>query len=128
MRRYRYGLSDPAKTTQRRGPILASAAAHMRVAQHCLLGRVHAAWRRSRLLEIGTSNGYSTIWLAWAVAPYGGRVLSIDFNPEKQALADANLRRANLRHVVDLRPGDATRVIPATGCAACAPAGRRRPA
>ena len=68
--------------------------------------------RRSRLLEIGTSNGYSTIWLAWAAAPCGGRVLSIDFNPEKHALADANLRRAKLRHRVDLRPGDATEVIP----------------
>jgi predicted O-methyltransferase YrrM len=68
--------------------------------------------RRNRLLEIGSSNGYSTIWLAWAVAPYGGRVISIDFNPEKHALADANLRRANLRQLVDLRPGDATKVIP----------------
>jgi predicted O-methyltransferase YrrM len=68
--------------------------------------------RRRQLLEIGTSNGYSTIWLAWAAAPCGGRVLSIDFNPEKHARADANLHRANLRHVVDLRLGDATEVIP----------------
>lgn len=30
---------------------VASAAAHLRVARHCLFGRVHATWRKSRLLE-----------------------------------------------------------------------------
>jgi predicted O-methyltransferase YrrM len=67
--------------------------------------------RRTRLLEIGTSNGYSTIWLAWSAAAQGGRVISIDHNAEKLALADANLRRAGLRHIVDLRHGDATEVV-----------------
>ena len=69
------------------------------------------AGRRTRLLEIGTSNGYSTIWLAWATRPFGGRVISIDANPAKLALADANLRRAGLRDLVDLRQGDATAVV-----------------
>src|SRR5258708_24273373 len=36
--------------------------------------------RRTRLLEIGTSNGYSTIWLAWAASLRGGRVISIDLD------------------------------------------------
>jgi predicted O-methyltransferase YrrM len=45
--------------------------------------------RRTRLLEIGTSNGYSTIWLAWAASVTGGRVISIDRDAHKQALADA---------------------------------------
>jgi predicted O-methyltransferase YrrM len=67
--------------------------------------------RRTRLLEIGTSNGYSTIWLAWSAANQGGRVVSIDHSAEKLALADANLRRANLRHLVELRHGDATQVV-----------------
>lgn len=66
--------------------------------------------RRTRLLEIGTSNGYSTIWLAWSTASQGGRVVSVDHSAEKLGLADANLRRANLRHLVDLRHGDATEV------------------
>ncbi|TMF48511.1 MAG: methyltransferase, partial [Chloroflexi bacterium] len=56
--------------------------------------------RRTRLLEIGTSNGYSTIWLAWAASVTGGRVISIDRDAHKQALADANLRRVGLREVV----------------------------
>lgn len=67
--------------------------------------------KRRSLLEIGTSNGYSTIWLAWTVAPHGGRVVSIDRSAEKQKLADANLRRAGLREAVDLWCGDATEIV-----------------
>jgi predicted O-methyltransferase YrrM len=69
--------------------------------------------RRTRVLEVGTSNGYSTIWLAWSVSPLGGRVISIDRNADKVAMADANLKRAGLRHLVDLRQGDATEVVAA---------------
>jgi predicted O-methyltransferase YrrM len=64
-----------------------------------------------RVLEIGTSNGYSTIWLADAVAPADGSVISIDRSPEKQNMARENLLRAGLLERVDLRCGDATEVI-----------------
>ncbi len=67
--------------------------------------------RRTRLLEIGTSNGYSTIWLAWATRAVGGHIISIDREAHKQVLADANLCRAGLRDVVDLVCGDATEVV-----------------
>jgi len=67
--------------------------------------------RRGRLLEIGTSNGYSTIWLAWAASVTGGRVISIDRDAHKQAQADANLRRVGLREIVELVCGDATEII-----------------
>ena len=67
--------------------------------------------RRKRLLEIGTSNGYSTIWLAWAASVTGGRVTSIDRDAQKQAQADENLRRVGLREMVDLRCGDATEIV-----------------
>ena len=67
--------------------------------------------RHTRLLEIGTSNGYSTIWLAWATRPFGGHVISIDRDAHKLALADDNLRQAGLREVVDLIHGDITRVV-----------------
>src|SRR5579859_8040020 len=73
---------------------------------HILLRSSH----RTRLLEIGTSNGYSTIWLAWAMSLTGGRVISVDRDADKQALADANLRRAELREMVDLRCGDGTQI------------------
>ena len=67
--------------------------------------------RRTRLLEIGTSNGYSTIWLAWAASVTGGRVISIDRDAHKQAQADANLRRVGLRELVEFACGDATEIV-----------------
>ncbi len=50
--------------------------------------------RAKRVLEIGTSNGYSTIWLAASVVPAGGRVISIDRSPEKHKMARENLAKA----------------------------------
>lgn len=67
--------------------------------------------RRTRILEIGTSNGYSTCWLAWSVRQTGGHVTSIDREQHKQTLAEANLRRAGLREMVELRCGDATDIV-----------------
>lgn len=62
-------------------------------------------------LEIGTSNGYSTIWLAASIGRDGGRVISIDRRPEKHKMARENLSRAGLVDFVDLRCGDATEVV-----------------
>src|SRR5215468_4529573 len=67
--------------------------------------------QRKHVLEIGTSNGYSTIWLAWAAQVTGGHVTSIDRDNRKEAMADANLRRAGLRDRVDLIIGDATEIV-----------------
>src|ERR1035441_7948955 len=64
-----------------------------------------------RVLEIGTSNGYSTIWLAASVAPADGSVISIDRSREKQKLARENLLKAGLLKYVDLRCGDASEVV-----------------
>ncbi len=65
----------------------------------------------TRVLEVGTSNAYSTIWLAWSLAPAGGRIVSIDRNPDKHELARQNLRRAGLMDHVDLLTGDAAEII-----------------
>jgi predicted O-methyltransferase YrrM len=67
--------------------------------------------RRERVLEIGTSNGYSTLWLAWSVRSHNGRVISIDRDADKQELAEANLHRAGLSDVVELMLGDATEIV-----------------
>lgn len=64
-----------------------------------------------RMLEIGTSNGYSTLWWAWVATQTDGHVTSIELNPDKQAMADANLKRAGLRDRVELLLGDATDII-----------------
>jgi predicted O-methyltransferase YrrM len=68
--------------------------------------------RRRKILEVGTSNGYSTIWIAAAVAPAGGEVISIDRSSDKHALARVNLEKAGLAHCVSLIAGEAVNTIP----------------
>jgi predicted O-methyltransferase YrrM len=63
-----------------------------------------------RILEIGTSNGYSTIWLAASVGP-GGRVTSIDRSPHKLRMAKENLERAGLLGRTELLLGNASEVV-----------------
>lgn len=60
-----------------------------------------------RLLELGTSNGYSTIWLAEAVRATGGFLTSVEIDPDRSAFAGENLRRATLDQFVELRVQDA---------------------
>jgi predicted O-methyltransferase YrrM len=60
-----------------------------------------------RLLELGTSNGYSTLWLADAVRSVGGRLVTVDVDAARSALAAHNLDRAGLRELVELRVEDA---------------------
>ncbi len=67
---------------------------------------VRAAGAR-RLLEIGTSNGYSTLWLADAIRSIGGHLVSVDLDADRSALAAQNLDRAGLRELVELRVEDA---------------------
>jgi predicted O-methyltransferase YrrM len=67
---------------------------------------VHAAGAR-RILEIGTSNGYSTLWLADAVESLGGRVITIDVSPKKAELARLNFERAGLTTRIQQHVGDA---------------------
>ncbi len=71
---------------------------------------IHSS-QRKRLLEIGTSNGYSTIWLAWAARATGGHIISIDRDEQKLLQADVNLQRAHIREFVDLFHGDATEIV-----------------
>jgi predicted O-methyltransferase YrrM len=67
---------------------------------------------RSRaILEIGTLGGYSTIWLARAVAP-GGLVTTIEADAKHAEVARANIARAGLERLVDLRVGRAQDVLP----------------
>jgi predicted O-methyltransferase YrrM len=59
------------------------------------------------ILEIGTSGGYSTIWLATAARVIGGHVTTLEIDPAKAGLAEENLRDAGLAGVVNVRLGDA---------------------
>jgi len=58
------------------------------------------------ILEVGTLGGYSTIWLARALPP-GGRLLTLEINPATGKVARANLARAGLDGIVEVRVGPA---------------------
>lgn len=77
-----------------------------------LLYIVRAA-RRRRIVEIGTSNGCSTIWLALALHELaaGGRLITIERSHEKQRAAIENIARAGLRDHVEFMLGDATEIV-----------------
>jgi predicted O-methyltransferase YrrM len=80
-----------------------------------LLGVLIRATGARRILELGTSNGYSTIWLADAADATGGAVVSIDLDPTRTRLARENLRVAGLAHRVELRTEDAARALERSG-------------
>jgi predicted O-methyltransferase YrrM len=65
------------------------------------------------ILELGTSYGYSTIWLAEAARKTGGKVVSLDISAKKQEYARVMLGRAGLSDCVEFRLGDAHRTIAA---------------
>ena len=60
-----------------------------------------------RVLEIGTSNGYSTLWLAEAAATIGGHVTTLEHAADKVAMARANFDRSGLAERITLVHGDA---------------------
>jgi len=72
-----------------------------------LLGVLVRASGALRILELGTSNGYSTIWLADAAEATGGRLLSVEVDAARAALARENLRKARLDDRVEFRTEDA---------------------
>ncbi|HXX44644.1 MAG TPA: class I SAM-dependent methyltransferase [Candidatus Acidoferrales bacterium] len=65
------------------------------------------------ILEIGTSYGHSTVWLAEAARATGGTVFTIDEKANKQEYARGILARAGLVAHVDFRLGDAREMIAA---------------
>jgi predicted O-methyltransferase YrrM len=73
-----------------------------------LLARVQEA---RAILEVGTLGGYSTIWLARALPP-GGRLVTLESEPKHADLARANIARAGLSSVVELRLGRALDTLP----------------
>ena len=64
-----------------------------------------------RVLEIGTSNGYSTLWLASAAGAIGGSVTTVELSEYKIGLAISNFARAGLASQITLLHEDAGRVL-----------------
>jgi len=73
-----------------------------------------------RILEIGTLGGYSTIWLARAL-PAESRLITLEAESKHAEVARANLQRAGLERVVDLRLGPALETLPKLADEGCGP-------
>jgi len=62
-------------------------------------------------LEIGTSTGYSGLWIAWALSKTGGKLITIEIERDRYDEAVANFREAGLAKYVDARLGDAHELV-----------------
>ena len=75
--------------------------------------RVLIATRGAKsILEIGAASGYSAIWLGLGARESGGRVVAIEYDPQRAREAAANVRQAGLHDVVHVIHGDAFKEIP----------------
>ncbi|MBZ5563783.1 MAG: O-methyltransferase [Acidobacteriia bacterium] len=74
-----------------------------------LVEKVHA----KRALEVGTSNGYSSIWIAMGLRRTGGHLQTLEIDPGRARLAGENFRAAGVDSLVTLKLGDARKEIPA---------------
>jgi len=70
------------------------------------------ATRGKNVLEVGTSYGYTTIWLALALEETDGNLTTIEILPERIALAKRHVTQAGLSHRVTFLQGDAHSVVP----------------
>lgn len=73
-----------------------------------ILAQAHGS---KRLLEVGTANGYSALWLGEAARTQGGRVWTIERDPPRVQLAWRNIERAGLSEVIEVLEGDARQVL-----------------
>jgi predicted O-methyltransferase YrrM len=71
--------------------------------------------RARRVLEVGTAYGYTTIWLALALAETGGKMTTIEIMPERAALAKKYVAEAGLSKYVAFKQGDAHAIVPTLG-------------
>lgn len=79
---------------------------------------VHATGARA-IIEVGTSNGYSTLWLADAVSANGGTVTTIESSSSKLALAARNFELAGLSATIKQLASDAAGALAACEPASC---------
>ena len=58
-------------------------------------------------VEIGTSTGHSSIWLAWALSKNGGKLITFEIDERRYKEALSNFEKAGLSNYIDARLGDA---------------------
>jgi caffeoyl-CoA O-methyltransferase len=62
-------------------------------------------------LEIGTSTGHSTVWIAWALSKTGGKLITIEIDEKRQQQAIDNLKAVGLSDYVDFRLANAHALV-----------------
>jgi len=67
----------------------------------------------TRALEIGTSTGHSSIWIAWALSKTGGKLITVEIDEQRYREALENFKAAGLSEYIDARLGDAHEIVPA---------------
>jgi predicted O-methyltransferase YrrM len=67
----------------------------------------------TRALEIGTSTGHSSIWIAWAMSKTGGKLITVELDEQRHKEAIENFKEAGVDHLIDARLGDAHELVPA---------------
>jgi len=77
-----------------------------------LLNLLVRATRAQSVLELGTSHGYSTIWISLALEETGGKLITVELLAERTALAKEHLAAAGLAHRVVFKQGDAHEIVP----------------
>ena len=65
-----------------------------------------------KVLEVGTSNGYSALWMGFALKEAGGHLITIEINEERALEARKNIKNAGLESVIEVRINDAMDEIP----------------
>ncbi|MBN1133266.1 MAG: class I SAM-dependent methyltransferase [Bacteroidales bacterium] len=68
--------------------------------------------RYTRALEIGTSTGHSTIWMAWALSKTGGKLITIEIDETRYREAIKNFKEAGVSEYIDARLADAHDLVP----------------
>jgi len=64
-----------------------------------------------RALEIGTSTGHSSVWIAWALSKTGGKLITIEIDKGRYTRALENFKKAGVESFIDARLGDAHQVV-----------------
>ena len=63
------------------------------------------------VVEVGTSNGYSGIWLAKALKETGGHLTTIEYYEKRIVLAQANFKSCGVADVIDIKQGSAIEIL-----------------
>lgn len=65
----------------------------------------------TRGLEIGTSTGHSSIWIAWAFSKTGGKLITVEIDEDRHKEALANFKAAGLSEYIDARLDNAHKLV-----------------